>query len=266
MRSCWASAIRVAAIAAAVGIINTAAWADTFVLVHGAFQSASAWTQVAGELRKAGHDVIAVDLPGRDAVGDNLKELSLESYRDAVLAAVRQRTEPVVLVGHSAGGLTISAVAEAEPARVKRLVYVAAYLPVSGDSLQSLSGQDKDSKFTKENFVLAPDYSYADVLKRDRALIFAQDGSAEVRQAVENGLLKEPLAPMAAKIAVSSERFGKVSKVYVKTLKDNAVSPSLQDMMIARAPGTKVIPIDAGHVPHMTKPEELAKALLAAAQ
>jgi alpha-beta hydrolase superfamily lysophospholipase len=52
-------------LSAAFGAIGAAAQADTFVIVHGAFQTADSWTAVADALRAAGHTAIAVNLPGR---------------------------------------------------------------------------------------------------------------------------------------------------------------------------------------------------------
>jgi pimeloyl-ACP methyl ester carboxylesterase len=63
-----------------------------------------------------------------------------------VLAAIAGEKRPVVLVGHSFGGMTISNVAESAPAKIKTLVYVAAYLPANGQSLLALSQTDHESK------------------------------------------------------------------------------------------------------------------------
>lgn len=123
---------------------------QVFVLVHGAFQDSSSWANVAPLLEAAGHTVISVDLPGHGADETPLNEITLASYRDAIIAAIETQDQPVVLVGHSFGGFTISNVAEAIPERVAKLVYVAAYLPRSGDSLVTLSGLDHNNGFTQK--------------------------------------------------------------------------------------------------------------------
>ncbi len=238
--------------------------AKSFVIVHGAFQSASAWKDVAASLKSAGHQVDLVDLPGRDAKGD-LHAVSLELYRDAANEVVRRASQRVVLVGHSFGGFVTSSVAEANSELIERLVYVAAYVPSSGESLQSLSAQDRGSKFSQENFVMAPDYSYAEVLERDRALIFANDAEGALRDRITAGLLREPLTPLSQAVTLSPERFGKVAKSYVKTRRDNAVSPAFQDMMIARAAIDRVLSIDAGHAAAQTQPDKVARLISEAA-
>jgi pimeloyl-ACP methyl ester carboxylesterase len=134
------------------------AWADRIVLVHGAFQDASGWAKTMEILKARGHEVEAVNLPGRNADGD-MQAISLASYRDAVLAVINAREEPVFLVGHSFGGFTISNAAESAPAKIRKLIYLAAYVPQSGEPMQMLSAQDKSNKFTNENFVVAKDYS-----------------------------------------------------------------------------------------------------------
>ncbi len=238
------------------------AFADRIIIIHGAFQNAAAWSEVEKLLEAEGHDVDVVDLPGRGAEGD-LKTINLAAYRDTARAVIDGKAEPAYLVGHSFGGFTISNVAEAEPAKIKKLIYVAAYLPKSGESLQSLSAQDKNSKFTKENFVVAKDFSYAEVLEADRGLIFANDGSPEIQSMVTKSLLKEPLALMAESINLTAV-FDGVAKAYIRTTKDNAVSTPLQDMMIERAGLKQVISVDAGHSLFITAPQAAADAIIAA--
>jgi pimeloyl-ACP methyl ester carboxylesterase len=250
----------------AVLVVSTpiTARADTYVLVHGAFQNVHAWDDVVRRLKRAGNKAIAVDLPGRG--GADARKQTLAGYRDAVLAVVSAQSEPVILVGHSFGGLTISEVAEAAPDKIKRLVYVAAYLPRKGDSLQSLSGEDKDNKFTKENFVVAPDYSTANVLPRDGALIFANDAVGARKAAIAKGLLLEPLAPMANPSTVTPEKFGIVAKAYIFTLRDNAVSLPMQRRMVERTPVAHSYEINTGHSPFATQPAQLTALLIRAAK
>jgi pimeloyl-ACP methyl ester carboxylesterase len=187
---------------------------------------------------------------------------SLERCSDAVLQVVRAQPEPVILVGHSFGGMTISAVAEAAPERIRRLVYLAAYLPRTGESLQTLSAEDHDNKFTQENFVVAPDYSTAHVLARDTALIFANDARSARQAAIAGSLQPEPLAPMAMPVSLTAERFGRVSRAYVFTLRDNAISLPMQRRMVERTPVAESFEINAGHAPFATQPRRLVRILL----
>ncbi len=106
--------------------------------------------------------------------------------------------------------------------------------------------------------MIAPDYSTADVLARDRALIFANDAEPALAETITGGMVKEPLAPLAIPITLTTERFGTVPKAYVKTLRDNALGTALQDRMIARASITSVLSIDSSHTPQITHAADLA--------
>jgi pimeloyl-ACP methyl ester carboxylesterase len=250
-------------LSAAFGAIGAAAQADTFVIVHGAFQTADSWTAVADALRATGHTAIAVNLPGRDAEGDAAKAVTLAQYAETVEAVVEAQAEPVTLVGHSFGGMTISLVAEAMPDRISKLIYVAAYVPVSGDTMQALAGSDTDNGFTAESFVIAPDYAFATILPADQVRLFINDGTADQQASVTSAMVREPLGPIATPVEVTDAAFGVVAKAYVRTALDATVSPTLQNMMIERAAITDVQTLETGHSPHSSQPEQLAAALIA---
>jgi pimeloyl-ACP methyl ester carboxylesterase len=239
---------------------------QVFVLVHGAFQDSSSWANVAPLLEAAGHTVISVDLPGHGADETPLNEITLASYRDAVIAAIETQDQPVVLVGHSFGGFTISNVAEAIPERVAKLVYVAAYLPRSGDSLVTLSGLDHNNGFTQENFLLADDFSYAYVLESDFLSIFCGDCTEAQAEQVMASRQNEPLAPLNEPITLTTDNFGRVPKAYILTAEDNAVSPQLQAYMLSQTPVDQVYALNTSHVPFVVAPDALAALLIAASE
>jgi pimeloyl-ACP methyl ester carboxylesterase len=241
-------------------VSNIAFAKETFVIVHGAFQDSTVWSDVKKDLEKSGNEVILVNLPGRKSANSGVQSASSASYSKAIIEAIGTRNN-VVLVGHSFGGIQISNVAEMIPEKIKTLVYVAAYLPVAGDSLQTLSAQDKNNKFTQNNFVVAKDYSTADVLSADRELIFCNDCSANAKAKLTSAFTLEPLAPMAEGVKITAEKFGKVRKVYVHTTLDNAVSHQLQTAMIAKTKVDKTFTLKTEHCPFLSKPKELAKVL-----
>jgi len=100
----------------------------TIVLVHGAFADSSGWNGVIEQLNKDGYTAIAASNPLRSLSGDAA----------AVAAVVKSIPGDVVLVGHSYGGLVISAAADGQD-NVKALVYVAAFIPEVGESAFTLS-------------------------------------------------------------------------------------------------------------------------------
>ena len=98
----------------------------TFVLIHGAGGRGSYWGLVASEIEAAGHDTIAMDLPCDDP------RAGLSEYTDAVVAAIGDRRDDLVLVAQSLGGFTAPLVAERVP--VDLIVLVTAMIPRPGET------------------------------------------------------------------------------------------------------------------------------------
>jgi pimeloyl-ACP methyl ester carboxylesterase len=242
----------------------------TFVLVHGAFQDERAWSEVRPRLEAAGHRVVAVRLAGRAGDTTPIGQITLDTYRQQVAQVVAAQAAPVVLVGHSFGGITIAGVAEAMPERIRTLVFVGAYLPQAGaadQSMAKLAEGDRWNGFTQQNFVVAKDYQTAGVLPADVVALFCGDCSAadQARTARDFHQL-EPLKPAGTPVVLSAERYGRVPKVFVKTRRDRAISPQMQQQMIERTPVRRVVEIDSGHSPFLSQPAALAQALLEAAR
>ena len=92
-----------------------------------------------------------------------------------------------------------------------------------------------------------------------KAEIFANDAEGAQRDAIVASLIREPAAPLDDPVTLTPERFGKVEKHFIKTLRDNVVSPELQDEVIATTNIVKVYELDTGHAPYVTQPEKLAE-------
>ena len=88
----------------------------TFILIHGAWQGAWAWETIVPRLRAAGHDAVAVDLPGNGFDLTPPHEVTLDLYAAHVSRIVDAVRGPVVLVGHSMGGTVASQTSEFAPA------------------------------------------------------------------------------------------------------------------------------------------------------
>ncbi len=233
----------------------------TIVLVHGAWEDASIWSDVTAELEGMGHVVHTVNLPGRAGDTTPTSQITLDSHRDAVLSVVQQSEEPVVLVGHSFGGMTISAVAEAAPEKVERLIYLAAYLPQNGQSLQDLAFSDPDSQ-AGPSFEVDEAKLVARIKHDARAELFLNDADAAKREGFADTMVDEPLIPLGMPAQLTAERFGTVSKAYIRTLRDQVVSPALQQRMLEATPVDHVASIDSGHAPFLTQPVALATAIV----
>ena len=237
--------------AALIGTQAMAAENPAIVLVHGAFEDAHIWDGVGAGLQADGYRVISVDLPGRPSAPLAPNLVSGDLYRDTVLKAIAGETQPVVLVGHSFGGIAVSAVAEAAPAKVKTAVYLAAYLPQDGESMLSLAKQDRDSK-AGPALQIDEARGMVSVNYAARADLFANGAPEGLRKVLPDLILDEPLAPIATPVRLSAARFGTVDKVYIHTAHDQVVSPYLQQKMVATTPVRLELTLDTGHTPFLT--------------
>jgi pimeloyl-ACP methyl ester carboxylesterase len=100
----------------------------TFVLIPGAGGVAWYWHRVEPLLQRAGHESVAIDLPGND------EHAGLGAYADLVLAAMRDR-DRVTLVAQSLGGFTAALVCARAREGIQRLVFVNAMIPVPGETV-----------------------------------------------------------------------------------------------------------------------------------
>ena len=112
----------------------------TFVLVHGAWHGGWCYRDTAAALRAAGHTVFT---PTHSGVGERFHQsaenITLETHiRDVCGCIEWEELNDIVLVGHSYGGMVISGVADRMAERIRALVYLDAFLPQNGDSLNGL--------------------------------------------------------------------------------------------------------------------------------
>jgi pimeloyl-ACP methyl ester carboxylesterase len=233
----------------------------TYVLVHGAWQASWVWEAVKLDLEKNKQKVIVVELPGHGSDTSSPSRLTMDIYKEKVISAINMVKGNVILVGHSMGGVVVSAVAEAIPERIEKLVYVGAFVPASGQSLLDLALTDKQSQLGP-NLIPSKDQLTLDVVHDKIIAIFCQDAAAEVQQLMLSNYKVEPAIPFANKITLTTGKFGQVDKYYIKTLMDQAIGADLQNRMIDAAHITKLYSINTSHSPFLSKPDELTALLL----
>lgn len=233
---------------------------NTFVLIHGAWHGAWCWYRIVARLERAGHRVIAPDLLGAGRERTPLASVTLESWREQIGAIVAAEREPVVLVGHSRGGIVISEVAEHYPDKVRKLVYVAASLCRNGETAGQWVASATDS-LTGPNIVVSEDGVSATCRPQGlKELLYGLCGEEDIALA-RACVTPEPLAPMGTPVRVSEQRFGRVPRVYVRCLQDRAATPAMQARMIEASPCEEVITLDADHSPFFSRPDQLSKEL-----
>lgn len=238
---------------------------ETYVLVHGAWQAPYVWDAVRTDLEKKGNTVVVVELPGHGKDQTLNHTLTLDIYRDKIIDVILNLQGEVILVGHSMGGMAITAVAERIPAKIRKLVYIGAFIPTSGQALTDLAYSDADSKLGPA-LVPSADRLTLDVKREEIINLFINDGSSVEKERVLLNYRAEPAIPFTSKVTLTKQNFGSVQKVYIKTLQDIVISPGLQQRMIADAGVKTIYEINAGHSPFLSQPRALSDLLIKAAR
>ncbi len=276
---------------------------STFLLIHGAWHGAWCWERVIPLLARAGHAAVAIDMPGHGlnvrfprsflarpinlndftAEVSPLAQLTLADFAGQAMKAIdgllKGGSGPVVLVGHSAGGVPLTAVGEAAPEKIKKLVYLTAFMPApgvpagrytrlpenEGDRLSPLFVGDAGKIGAARIDPRSTDARYRTQFKK---ALYGDVNDAEF-EATCNLLTPDyPGAPLGTPIVTTAARWGSVPRAYIKCLGDMALRPRLQqhfiDLADAFAPGnkTEVATVDRSHSPFLSAPEELAEILI----
>lgn len=236
---------------------------STIILVHGAWLDASCWTTVADILRRDGFTVVAPDLPGHGEDRAPLAGQTLDAYVARVVREVDAASIPVTLMGHSMGGVVISAVAEQRPERIARLVYVAAYLLGDGESIREQ--QDPESRVPAA-LRPAADWSTLAIDPVQLPEIFFHDVPAPLAASLSAASATKAALPLGTPLHVTEGRWGRVPRAYVATRNDRVITPALQERFLAAHPCQPVVWVNTGHAPFAAAPRELALQLASLAR
>jgi pimeloyl-ACP methyl ester carboxylesterase len=273
-----------------------------FVLIHGGWHNHSAWDKVTPILNANGFAALTLDLPGAGANAIAPASLGLRPFDPAAFAVERspiagvtqeERTQAVVtlvkeaallsdgkvvLVGHSAGGMTTSAVAEEVPNLLLAVVYLAGFMVPNGMPLLAmLQHETMSSALSPGLFVGNPavtgatrinagstDEAYRSLLK---ASFYGDLSEYEFAHAASQLHCDESNAGAFAPSEITAGRFGTVPRHYIRTTQDRAIPLTGQDHMIAmvdRAIGGKTMThtLDSSHSPFLSQPTALSKILI----
>lgn len=224
----------------------------TYVLVHGAWADESAWGFVRNELAKKAN-VITVNLPAHGIDMTDGKGIGQPDYVKVVTETINKQHGKVILVGHSMAGAIISQVAENNPAKIDKLIYVSAYLPKNGESVAGITNEFLNNK-PIEAFEFSADYSLVSIKKEALPTVVCADCPDYMKDILVKYHRAEPVKGLNDKVKLTA-KFALVNKYFITTTKDNAVPYALQQQMI-RKNGTvkKVYEMNTSHLPFVVDP------------
>jgi pimeloyl-ACP methyl ester carboxylesterase len=218
---------------------------SVFCLVHGSAQSPMGWDFLVSELQALGHSCICVDLPV------DRPEATATDYASVIGAAIDGADMPIV-VAHSASGLFLPLVPDY--ASVARLVYLAAVIPLPGESF--VSQVQNDPAMYRADFLrvrppidpaVAQHYLFHDCAPNIIPWAVSTLRMMYAKQAI---IEKSPLT-----------KWPEVPSSYLSCTKDRTINPDWWERAAGERLRADPIRIDAGHAPFVSRPKELAQAL-----
>ena len=231
----------------------------TVVLVHGAWADGSSWDGVVGRLQRDGY---TVDVPSNPLRGVASDSAYLASYLKTVPG-------PIILAGHSYGGMVITNAATGNPA-VKALVYIDAFIPAQGETLLQLAGAKPGSTLadptTAFNFVPFTGPAGADTDLYVKPSVYRADFGADlsVQQDAILAATQEPLAASALQEPSGPPAWKTIRSFALIGTQDMVLPPAEQVFMAARAHAT-VVKIKASHLGLISHPDTVARLIERAA-
>jgi pimeloyl-ACP methyl ester carboxylesterase len=221
----------------------------TVVLVHGGFVDGAGWEGVYNILKKDGYPVSIVQNPTINLAGDVA----------ATRQIIAQAESPVVLVGHSYGGVVITEAGN-DP-KVSKLVYIAAFAPDKGESVASLIKDPPPGAPVPP--ILPPQDGFLFLDKAKFAASFAADVEAE--KVAFMAASQVPWGLGALQGAVTEPAWKTKPSWYLVATDDRMIPPPAQRLMSKRADST-VVESAGSHAIYVSRPEAVASIIKQAAQ
>ncbi len=238
-----------------------------FVFIHGAWLEGVVFAPVARLLEAEGHLVDMPDLPGMGGDDVVLAGVTLAGWAEFAVQRCRamaaRGSGPMILVGHSRGGLVLSAAAEQAPDVIAGLAYVSAMMLPGGSAPGRIWRAHLRANPVFAALIRPTPGGAGSVLDATGApALLAQDAPADMSQAMAGRLRAEPDGPLHGKLTLTDARYGKVPRSYIACKRDKVIPIEQQRAMIAAQPGTMAIQIAADHCPFLSAPDLLARALM----
>ena len=237
---------------------------STFVLVHGAWHDGSAWHGTSQHLGTIGHKTFAPTIAGQGKGADrNVNHAACT--KSIVEAIVNKDLRDFILVGHSYGGTIISKVAEAIPDRIRRLVFLTAFVLRDGKSLidevppETAAIFAQMAKSTSDNTVMLPFPVFREQ--------FINDVPLETAQKVYAELSPQPFQPLADRLDLKKFYSLPTPKSYINCTEDIALPPGefgWHPRMSNRLGLYRLVQMPGSHEVMYSNPEGLAEKIVEA--
>jgi pimeloyl-ACP methyl ester carboxylesterase len=221
----------------------------TVVLVHGGFVDGAGWEGVYKLLKKDGYNVSIVQNP----------TLTLADDVAATRLVIAQAKGPVVLVGHSYGGVVITEAGN-DP-KVAKLVYIAAFAPDKGESVASLIKNPPPGAPVPP--ILPPQDGYLFLDKAKFAASFAADVDAEKAAFMADSQV--PWGVGALDGTISEPAWKTKQSWYLVATEDKMIPPPAQHFMSKRA-GSTIVEVKGSHAIYVSQPKAVAAIIEGAAE
>ena len=221
----------------------------TVVLVHGGFVDGAGWEGVYKLLKKDGYNVSIVQNP----------TLTLADDVAATRLVIAQAKGPVVLVGHSYGGVVITEAGN-DP-KVAKLVYIAAFAPDKGESVAKLIENPPPGAPVPP--ILPPQNGYLFLDKAKFAASFAGDVDAEKAAFMANSQV--PWGVDALSGTISEPAWKTKQSWYLVATEHKMIPPPAQHFMSKRA-GSTVVEVKGSHAIYVSQPKAVAAIIESAAE
>ena len=223
--------------------------AKNIVLVHGGFVDGSGWQGVYDHLKKNGYNVAIVQNPTTSLADD-------VAVTKRTLAA---QNGPVILVGHSYGGVVITEAGN--DSKVAGLVYVAAFAPDKGESVAALIKDPPPGAPVPP--ILPPQDGFLFLDRTQFRASFAADVSADIAAFMADSQV--PWGLEALNGAISEPAWRSKPSWYLVATEDRMIPPDAQRAMSKRT-GSTVVEVHGSHAVYVSQPEAVAALIANAAQ
>lgn len=218
----------------------------TIIFVHGLWADGSCWSKVIPALTEQGYPVISVQNP----------TTTLEDDVAATQRAIKLAGGDVILVGHSWGGFVITEAGN-DP-HVKALVYVAAYAPVQGETVITVSGKAAQTKLT--DFIQATD-GFVTLSKEGVVKSFANTLPEKEQEMIF--CVQQPASQNVFKGVANHIAWQQKPTWYIVAADDQCIHPDLERMMAERAKAKTTV-VKSPHVAMLAKPKEVLEVIMEA--